>query len=119
MSGFRMVASLDHFIYINNKKFLIFLCIKQSRLINHSKTGLKCPVFEWSCDYSNGHVIIQKPTFKMSGFRMFPVFECPVFGSPLYFLAKLRTLTDSGVACLEAENMQKLIDANPVIRFLG
>ena len=59
MSGFRMVdlgsvfewcpvfecfTSLDRFIYIN---FFLFICIKQSRLVNHSKTGHFSPVFEW------------------------------------------------------------------------
>ena len=44
LSGFRMVStSLDRF-YIN----FYSLCIKRSRLVDHSKTRLFCPVFEWS-----------------------------------------------------------------------
>ena len=39
--------------------------------LSRSKTGHFCPVLEW-CE----------ATFKMSGFRMIPDFECPVFRIP-------------------------------------
>ena len=51
--------------------------------LEHSKTGL----FLLARTFENRN--IQNPTFKKSGFRMFPDFEGSVFGSPLYciFLA--------------------------------
>ena len=71
-----------HFI-INHSKTGLFVRISNgfgqngSHFVqNHSKTGL-------FVRFSNGSTI-QYPTLKMSGFRMIPVFECPVFGSPLY-----------------------------------
>ena len=73
--GFRMVdlVWISNGVHLSNgstsKKVLVY--IKRSRLV---KTIQKT---DKNVRFSNG----VEPTFKMSGFRMFPVFECPVFRS--------------------------------------